>query len=112
MTDKQLEELLAVSRRENEIHNITGMLLCLPETYIQLIEGPENEIKQLYLNLEKDRRHHNVITLREGPSHKRYFPAWSMGYDQRNISVKNPDGSFDLSDERVFDLFDILNEGE
>lgn len=112
LTDKEVEDLLTVSRKENEIHNITGMLLCLPETYIQLIEGPENEIRQLYQNLIKDRRHHKVITLKEGIIEKRFFPDWSMGYDKRNISVKNQHGAFDFSEEKVFELFDILNEGE
>lgn len=112
LTEEEVQDLLTVSRRENEIRNITGMLLCLPETYIQLIEGRENEIRKLYLNLLNDRRHHKVITLKEGIIEKRFFPAWSMAYDRRNISLQNPEGSFDFSDEEVFELFDILNEGD
>ena len=112
LTSEEVENLLSASRRTNEIHKITGMLLCLPENYIQLIEGPEKEIRQLYLNLTKDRRHNRVTILKEGIIEKRFFPAWSMGFDQRSVSVKNSDGSFDYSDDKVFELFDILNEGD
>lgn len=111
LTGEEFIDLLTVSRKENEIHNITGMLLCLPETYVQLIEGPEDKIQQLYGNIVKDRRHHNVIILKEGTIEKRFFPGWSMGFDQRNVSLNKPDDAFDLSDEKVFELFDILNKG-
>lgn len=111
MNEGEIEQLLAVARRENNLRNITGMLLCLPEMYIQLIEGSETHVRQLYSNILKDQRHYNVIKLKEGLIEKRFFPQWSMGYDKKNIELKDSEGSFNISDDKVFELFQILDEG-
>jgi hypothetical protein len=109
--DGEVEDLLLTAQRENKLRNITGMLLCLPEMYVQLIEGRESDIRQLYANLTNDERHYNVITLKEGFIEKRFFPNWSMGYDKKNIRLRESQGSFSISDAEVFDLFEIIDEG-
>ena len=65
----------------------------------------------MYTNINNDQRHHNVTTLKEGFTEKRFFPEWSMGYDKKDIRIKDSEGSFDISDEKVLSLFDILDEG-
>ena len=111
LTDQEIENLLIVARRENEARNITGMLICLPEMYVQLIEGEESHIQQLYENLKKDERHYRVTTLKQGPVEKRFFPEWTMGFDQKDIKLRDLAGSFDVSDQKVFQLFNILDDG-
>ncbi|HEY0053859.1 MAG TPA: BLUF domain-containing protein [Pedobacter sp.] len=111
LNEEETDKLLITARGENELREITGMLLCLPEMYIQLIEGNKNHIRQLYANLIKDPRHYNVTILKEGIKEKRFFPEWSMGYDKKNIALKEPDGTFNISDQQVFELFAILDEG-
>ncbi|MFD2163968.1 BLUF domain-containing protein [Paradesertivirga mongoliensis] len=111
LSDEEVEELLLVARRENKLRDITGMLLCLPEMYVQLIEGAEADIRQLYLNLSRDQRHHTVTILKEGHLEQRFFPDWSMGYDQKSVTLTNAEDSFCISDEKVFALFEILDEG-
>jgi hypothetical protein len=78
--DGKLKFLLIQSRERNKEMGITGMLLYFDGTFIQLIEGEEDEVKLLYKDICNDLRHRNVITLKEGPMEGRHFDNWSMGF--------------------------------
>ena len=54
---------------------------------MQVIEGNENDIDQLYKNLKIDFRHHDVIELIREPIPEREFPDWRMSY--LNVSSEN-----------------------
>jgi hypothetical protein len=111
LKDEEVEELLLVARQANHIRNITGMLLCLQDMYVQLIEGDEADTRQLYINLTNDPRHRNITILKEGYIENRFFPEWSMGYDKNDITLKDSEGSFNISEQQVFKLFKIIDEG-
>jgi hypothetical protein len=107
LTDAELHKLLHTSRQENSRFEVTGMLICLPESYIQLIEGPKPHIEQLYQNIQQDKRHLRVTTLYEGSIDRRFFPDWAMALRKPNTSATGAD-VLTLDDERVLQLFDIL----
>ena len=86
----ELIELLKKSRIENLSHCITGMLLYHDGNIMQVIEGDEKEINQLYINLKNDDRHHGVIKLMCQPISEREFPEWSMSY--LNVTSENNAG--------------------
>lgn len=111
MGNYELEKLLVNARKENQVHQITGMLVCIPGMFVQLIEGPEKDIDQLYQNIQNDTRHYNVTRLKEGHIQKRFFPDWTMGFDTQSTSSVNSDGSFHFTDTEVLSLFNILDEG-
>lgn len=106
MDDSALHELLAISRQANARFGITGMLLYFPDSFIQLIEGPQTHIQQLYQNIQRDRRHFRVTTLREGPIASRFFPDWAMAFDRRDS--KEQTDALALHDEKVMQLFAVL----
>jgi hypothetical protein len=107
LTDAELHKLLHTSRQENSRFEVTGMLICLPESYIQLIEGPKPHIDQLYQNIRQDKRHFRVTTLNEGSIDRRFFPDWAMALKKPNPNATDAD-VLTLDDERVLQLFDIL----
>jgi len=107
MSDGELQELLNVAREVNARFDVTGMLIGLPEVFIQLIEGPKAHIEQLYRNIEKDKRHFRIITLREGVIDARFFPDWAMAF-KRADNHAGYENVLDLDDTKVFQLFDIL----
>lgn len=109
MTDAELQLLLNVAREANIRFNVTGMLICLPETFIQLIEGPKAHIEQLYYNIQKDKRHFRVVTLRESATNRRFFPDWAMAFKKADDHFENGN-ALDLDDTKVFQLFDILED--
>jgi hypothetical protein len=79
-TDPQLEELLKVSRHNNESQGVTGLLLYIGGNFIQLLEGEKEMVLAAHLRIANDPRHRGMITLLQGDCEKRDFSEWSMGF--------------------------------
>lgn len=79
-SEEQLKELLATSIANNELLEITGMLLHIEGKFIQLLEGPEQNVNDLYKKIEADDRHKKVTIVLEGATKKRIFPDWKMAF--------------------------------
>jgi hypothetical protein len=79
-TDDQLQELLEVSRRNNNATGITGMLLYVEGNFIQVLEGEKPKVVETQQRIAKDPRHQGLITLLEGEEPEREFADWSMGF--------------------------------
>jgi 3-hydroxy-3-methylglutaryl CoA synthase len=74
-------KILEQSRRNNPIYNITGMLLYLNGSVIQVLEGEQKAIEDLFDIIKKDPRHHRVNQVFSRPIINRIFANWSMGYE-------------------------------
>lgn len=77
-----LTDLLQKARAYNTAHHITGMLLYAPnEHFVQVLEGEEREVRQLYYGrIALDPRHEHKLVLSEGASSARLFPDWCMSF--------------------------------
>lgn len=80
ITDETLEAILHVSRRRNALSDITGMLTYDSATFMQVLEGPREEVLPLFETIKADKRHFNVNKLYDGPINERAFAKWSMAY--------------------------------
>lgn len=80
MTNSQLEEILLKSRSNNPKHKITGLLCYGGTSFIQILEGPEDDVIRLYANIIDDDRHHNCKLLDVHLDSKRMFDKWAMAY--------------------------------
>lgn len=78
MSSEELEQLEAFASARNEQFEITGLLVYDGFHFFQYIEGPEENIKQLYKNISNDDRHDAVTELSSGPVEKRILPKWNM----------------------------------
>ena len=76
-----LSAILVASRANNRKYDITGALICRSDIFLQLLEGPEQQVKNTYKAIQKDDRHVNVYNLIDRPIEKRLFPAWAMKDD-------------------------------
>ena len=76
-----LSAILISSRANNRKHYITGALICRSDIFLQLLEGPEQQVKNTYEAIQKDDRHINVYHLLDQFCEKRLFPAWAMKDD-------------------------------
>lgn len=106
LTDPELLELLDVSRKNNEKNNITGVLLYSEGTFIQLIEGPENDLENTYNAILNDSRHRNIIKLVEENIEKRSFPGWTMGFRSINAYELESLSSYFDPNKKVFESDD------
>lgn len=90
---QDLLTLLAKSRTNNAARGITGMLLHVEGSFIQVIEGQEADIDQLFEIIAADPRHGNITTIIRESIARRAFADWSMGFaDVRLADVENADG--------------------
>ncbi len=79
-TREEIIRMLNRSKRRNKKHGVTGCIFYHNNHFIQLIEGEENEIHQLYDNIKEDDRHSQVELLLEKKSNERSMLDWSMAY--------------------------------
>jgi hypothetical protein len=74
-----LRALLERLRAHNAARDLTGLLLCSDDRFVQVLEGPEAAVCALYARIRRDPRHRDVATLREGLGPRR-FAGWAMGF--------------------------------
>lgn len=73
-----LSQIFRAARRKNSEHDITGVLSYRKGHYIQVLEGNESAIDQLYSNITQDSRHEKVTKILDFNISKRSFPSWNM----------------------------------
>lgn len=96
-------ELINKAQTMNTKLGLTGLLMYRQNTFIQLLEGEEQVVRELYEKISKDRRHTDVKILIESKSSMRIVPQWSMNYVE---SV-----SEDVSVKSLFEVFEkMVNE--
>jgi len=73
-----VDEIITASRTRNKRDGVTGMLLLEDGRFLQVLEGPEAEVRALMLQIEQDQRHERVRILADGFQSGRRFPDWAM----------------------------------
>ena len=74
--------LVEKSRSKNAPRGLTGMLLFHEGRFLQLLEGPEEAVRECFQMVQRDPRHETVAILHTGFSEARDFPEWTMGFEQ------------------------------
>lgn len=83
MGNDDLNDILDISRRNNRVNGVTGLLLYIDQGFLQVLEGPEAAVKETYYgHIVHDRRHKALRALSEGKADRRLFAGWSMGFDR------------------------------
>ena len=83
-TDEELEELLVIARKNNSLVGVTGLLIIKGRTFLQCLEGKEEDVNAIFEKIKLDKRHDSIVELIEEDEGERYFPDWSMGYKNIN----------------------------
>lgn len=63
LSEDEIQETLDFSKRWNNDHDITGILLYSQGNFFQVLEGEEEQLKDLFSRIKADERHHNIITI-------------------------------------------------
>lgn len=99
MSEDALMALLRQSRERNERQDITGMLLFKDGLFLQVLEGQERDVDEIYQSICLDERNAGNYLIERKAIGERNFPDWRMGFE--NISNRN------LGDQEGFSA--ILN---
>jgi hypothetical protein len=81
-TDAELEELLAVSRRNNRLVGVTGLLVAGGRRFLQAIEGPESSVAATMARIAADPRHFAIVELNRCSIAQRVFGEWEMAFQK------------------------------
>lgn len=76
-----LTTILNDARRCNIRDNISGVLICRHDIYLQLLEGPSEAVNAAYMRISRDDRHVGIKKLVSGPIVERFFGSWAMLHD-------------------------------
>ena len=79
-TDEAIDELLERSKRNNATRKITGAMIYANGYFMQLIEGPQISVDELYSTIEADPRHEVLSLLHNQEIKDRHFSDWAMEY--------------------------------
>ena len=77
-----VDDILAVSRRNNARDRITGLLLFNGKRFLQMLEGAPPLIETAYTRILKDPRHFAVVKLSERQIDEREFGGWDMAFER------------------------------
>jgi hypothetical protein len=93
MPSEELASILRVAKRNNEIGQITGILLFRRGQFLQLLEGTETNLNAVLSRIARDPRHRDITTIMNEPAKARAFGAWSMGFqDISNLDANELPG--------------------
>lgn len=80
LSPAELVSLLLESRTYNEQAGITGALAYGDKQFMQVIEGEETAVTELYGRIARDPRHQSVFKLADKAIAERSFESWSMAF--------------------------------
>ena len=92
-SSKELTDLLARARTNNQAAGVTGLLLYHRGSFLQVLEGEESVVNSLYERIAKDPRHNRCVVIKRSTVEVRSFADWSMGFVEVSTAVaKRLDG--------------------
>lgn len=76
---KNLSDILEKSKKNNAGLGITGILVHGGGMFMQVLEGPDDQVMRKYVKILDDVRHSECRIVLITTTEERAFPAWSMG---------------------------------
>lgn len=112
--DIMLNGILNDARRCNLRDDITGALVCRHDIYLQLLEGPSEQVTAAYTRICRDDRHVGINKLVSRQVRSRMFGNWAMLHDPITSLIWTKDqiaeGILDrLSPTEITDMFESVS---
>lgn len=76
-----LINILFKARSKNAAADVTGCLICRDDIYLQMLEGPAEDVARIYEKIVQDDRHVEVTELVRHEVTDRMFGKWAMRDD-------------------------------
>lgn len=73
-----VDRIILPAGRKNRLLDITGCIWFDQSRFLQLLEGPRDDVERVYREIQEDPRHTEVHTISAGPIAVRSFDRWSM----------------------------------
>ena len=79
---EEVRIITAKSIHNNRLVDITGFLAFGGDRFLQLLEGPANEVDATFGRIRSDSRHADVVVIARGAAERRLFRDWNMAQHQ------------------------------
>ncbi|SMF08177.1 BLUF domain-containing protein [Pseudobacteriovorax antillogorgiicola] len=80
-SEEEIQDLLVKARDKNKGLDITGVLIHRKGHFLQILEGPEQNVEELYEVISHDPRHEAVSMIHRQYDEDRIFKlGWYMAY--------------------------------
>ena len=76
----ELEDILEQAQSNNSRNGITGALVYIDGSFLQILEGEKDRVQTLMQKISKDFRHETISVLHEGEIAAAAFSEWKMAY--------------------------------
>ncbi|WP_051275360.1 BLUF domain-containing protein [Aestuariibacter salexigens] len=86
-TSDTVTQILKVARSNNPEKGISGMLVCNFDHFLQVLEGPSDEVRHLFDKIAHDKRHKNAKVIGEKDIDEPQFDKWAMGFANTNKGI-------------------------
>lgn len=86
LDEPTLMTMLADFRTNNHRRGVTGLMLYCDGNILQLLEGEETVVEDLFCIITADPRHEAVTLLYSGTREQRDFPDWNMGFQRLELA--------------------------
>lgn len=84
-----LLRLLSAARRRNQSRNVTGLLIHRDDSFFQVLEGREEDVRRIFGIISTDPAHHRINVLFEEALEEREFADWRMAFvELDNVDVR------------------------
>lgn len=80
MDGQQLLEILRASHKNNAEQSVTGMLLYKGGNFMQVLEGPKENVIKIFEKIQNDPRHKDIMVIAEDEIDERQFSEWKMAF--------------------------------
>jgi len=96
-----IDDILTVSRANNARLGVTGLLIYIDGGFLQILEGDERSLRELYMRICTDRRHSETRLLLDREVAARAFSGWSMGFERPSLDDPESAGMFGVTREAI-----------
>ena len=97
VTKQVLLDILNTSQLQNYKLRISGLLVFHNGAFMQLLEGGEKEVHDLYAKIQRDPRHADLQLLLDASAADRLMPTWVMGFSMSgNVDSAISDQDFHI----------------
>ena len=82
LSSAELGRLVSQSQIYNFSHHVTGVLFYASQQFLQVLEGSQTAVGEVYRHLSHDERHSQLTIIDRASVPTRLFPTWSMGFGE------------------------------
>ncbi|MGX6648919.1 BLUF domain-containing protein [Maricaulaceae bacterium MS644] len=87
-----IESICAIANTRNSASGVTGLLVYNGANFMQLLEGPQDNVDAVFESIRRDPRHHGVVRLLAEPAEGRVCSRWAMAAQAISLPGRRSEG--------------------